>query len=288
MVTSPQSRSKCQKAAYRTAIRLYLFMIQVFNFGANAQDHNLYLFIDLNPRKEQKQITDDQVDQVESGSEELQSTSSSDSEDLEVLVEKIVVDDLIDRDANPAGRSDHFDGSGAASSSSGIQNLPPTASPSEPLACEEPKPEAPEARLRPEESDTAAGTRNILEGLKVKKPSLEDATVGSEFIGWIKFKPQKSDLFVKCPVHLACTKTKSCRANPRNRSQGRPLGYLAAWAYAASEFPDKQQHMSECKPSRSDRTAARNILKQEPNWGEFARHERDKVAGEESEPEACP
>ena len=201
-------------------------------------------------------------------------------------MEKIVVDDLIDRDSHPAGHSDHFDGSGASSSSSGIPNPPLIASPSEPLACEEPKPEASEARLV--ESDTAAGTRNILEGLKVRKPSLEDATVGCEFIGWIKFKPQASDLFIKCPVHVACTKTKSCRTNPRNNLQGRPLGYLAAWACAASEFPSKQSHMSECRPSRSDRIAARNILKQEPNWGEFARHERDKSAGEESEPEACP
>ena len=110
-----------------------------------------------------------------------------------------------------------------------------------------------------------------------------------EVLTYIEHKPQANDFFVKCPKHAMCTKTRSLNTNCRNRYQGRCLGYLAAWAIQADEFPNKAEHISAaCVPSLESRREARNRLKEEPNSEEFFGLERVKREGEDSEPERCP
>ncbi len=123
--------------------------------------------------------------------------------------------------------------------------------------------------------------RMVHEGLAVRNPETGEA------VAFIKYKPQVSDLFVKCPCPShgkQCTKTKTCHESCKALSQGRPLGMLAAWILSRNTFDTKAEHVYDCKPSRKQRLQARAQLRKEPNYQMFADYERPRREGEEEEP----
>ena len=70
----------------------------------------------------------------------------------------------------------------------------------------------------------------------------------------------------------------------RGRKRGRPLGELAAWVLAGSQFGTKAEHMG-MAPDAASRSQARRDLKQNGDlFAEFAGLEAPKSEGEESEP----
>ena len=115
-----------------------------------------------------------------------------------------------------------------------------------------------------------------------------DVVVNGEKKSFIKHKPQAQDVFAKCPIHPNCWKTKTLKSSTRNRNQGRPLGFLAAWVAQASDYESKDDHIHLCRPSFQERKAARQTLKAEANSPMFFGLERAQAAGEDSEPDACP
>lgn len=124
--------------------------------------------------------------------------------------------------------------------------------------------------------------RQFREGIGVR------ARPGDDILQVIKHKPTSQDVFVKCPYHEGCSKTKSLKSNQRNATQGRPLGYLAAWCLAGTDFENKTDHQTMCFPSKPSREEARRLLRLEHNADQFFNLERAKHEGEGSEPENCP
>ncbi|CAE7196761.1 unnamed protein product [Symbiodinium sp. CCMP2592] len=128
-----------------------------------------------------------------------------------------------------------------------------------------------------------AGPRLVHDGLAIRN---DDGSI----LAWIKHKPQSNDFFVNCSLHENCTKTKTLRSSQRHgrRLQGRPLGFLAAWAVQGHACLSKEAH-SLVVPSFLDRKNARARLRQEANASEFFVKERDRRSDEpDSEPDHCP
>ena len=153
---------------------------------------------------------------------------------------------------------------------------------------ENPVPSAP-SRAPPVRGSSAAaaalpaGPRLLHDGLAIRN---DDGSI----LAWIKHKPQSNDLFVNCSLHENCTKTKTLKISQRHgrRSQGRPLGFLAAWALQGHTCPSKQAH-AEVVPPFLDRKNARARLRQEANSSFFFDKERDRRSDEpDSEPDYCP
>lgn len=141
----------------------------------------------------------------------------------------------------------------------------------------------PEER-RPRASPAASGEpRAVHDALFVKDEAGEQR-------GWIKIKPSANDAFCKCPYHPECFKTKTLNTSDagRRRLQGRPLGFLAAWALEGQHHSSKNEHVRQCNPSWASRKAARSRLHLEPNAQDFLALERARFDGEDSEPERCP
>ncbi|CAK9031890.1 unnamed protein product, partial [Durusdinium trenchii] len=132
------------------------------------------------------------------------------------------------------------------------------------------------------ETHRREGPRQSHEGLPIRG---ED---GGNFITHIKHKPQANDVFIRCPKHPSCFKTKTLNASDRSLAQGRPLAFLMAWAWEADSHPNKSEHIRLCKPSFEKRKKARQMLKEESNSGTFLDLERPPREGEGSEPENCP
>ena len=98
----------------------------------------------------------------------------------------------------------------------------------------------------------------------------------------VQIKPSSQDAYVRCTIHEGgCQRTRTLRQG-RARN-GRPFGQLAAWAAMGSTFPSKEAHMG-FQPDRAARRAARDDLKLDLSYAEFAAHEHPKIAGEDSEP----
>lgn len=134
-----------------------------------------------------------------------------------------------------------------------------------------------------EPPNPGSGPRQRHDGLVVR------AVSGGAGLAYIKHKPQVDDVFLVCPYHKGCSKTRTLHAPSSSapagrRGQGRPLGYLAAWLLQGAGFTSKGDHFASV-PSFAERVAARTLLKEEPNWPEFAQLERSRGDGEGSEPE---
>lgn len=71
----------------------------------------------------------------------------------------------------------------------------------------------------------------------------------------------------------------------QNRSQGRPLGLLAAWLEKADEYKTASEHSSDCRPSLEERQAARRRLMEKEGAQQFSsQYERPKKEDEDDEP----
>ena len=109
----------------------------------------------------------------------------------------------------------------------------------------------------------------------------------------LRYHGKTNDMYVTCnePGHNVgskCSLTRTCNPTAKRKpQQGRPLGFIAAWAAASSKFPSKAEHMA-FKLSFQERRAARDTCKNQPQAVQFLRYEREKREGEESEPDECP
>lgn len=95
--------------------------------------------------------------------------------------------------------------------------------------------------------------------------------------------------------HGRCVKTKTVKGSARQtqaaRSQGRPLGYLAAWLARGAALDSKEDHWgSEGQPTLEERVAARANVKElgGADASGLVAAERPKRDGEVSEPEEAP
>ena len=98
----------------------------------------------------------------------------------------------------------------------------------------------------------------------------------------VQVKPSTQDAYVRCTIHDGgCQRTRTLRQG-RGRN-GRPFGQLAAWAARATDFASKEAHVA-FQPDRAARRAAREDLKLDLSYEEFAAQERAKLGDEDSEP----
>ena len=95
----------------------------------------------------------------------------------------------------------------------------------------------------------------------------------------------RQQMYAVCPIaeHGVCIKTRTCRPG-RQRGQGRPAGFLAAWLKAGSSCATHAEHMKVAL-SFDDRRAARTELYLADRGADLLAYERPKLDGEDSEPE---
>ena len=99
----------------------------------------------------------------------------------------------------------------------------------------------------------------------------------------IKHKPQSQDLFALCTLHPGgCQRTRTVRSHRKKR--GRPLGELAAWVLAGSEFASKAEHMAFAPDFASRRTARTDLRNNGVLLNLFTVLEAASAPGEDSEP----
>jgi len=114
--------------------------------------------------------------------------------------------------------------------------------------------------------------------------------------GAIKYNRSNDEFYIKCfnPAHGdRCIATRSAHASRMKTklAQGRPLGFLAAWAAASFDCPDKKSHLDSCRPSFDVRRARRLDLDKEDQRAlvqDFCSKERQPRDGEDIEPLDCP
>ena len=176
-------------------------------------------------------------------------------------------------------------GPGGPSGESASSDPPPAADPppsADPNPLQMLRPEAALADDGHRHGGVALGPRRSLDSLPVRHGTSD------EVLAFIKFKPQHRDMIVKCPKHQNCSKTRSCNQSAKFPQQGRPLGFLAAWASAADQYPTKESHFKDCVPSKAERREARRRLLAEDASDAFFARERVPRTGEDSEPDVCP
>ena len=120
-----------------------------------------------------------------------------------------------------------------------------------------------------------------------------DRLVAAEAIKW---NPIAKDFYAVCCVHGGgCRLTRTANASRLGRrAQGRPLGFLAAWAIQTAadplRFETRAEHLRLCRPSHADRLAARAALnkpEQQDLLHEFSQRERPQGEDEDEEPAEC-
>eukprot|EP00971_Amphidinium_carterae_P009060 179020-Amphidinium_carterae.2 len=89
----------------------------------------------------------------------------------------------------------------------------------------------------------------------------------------IRINASLDNFYAVCSTHVECVKTRTYKEG-RQRGSGRPLGFLAAWAREANNYPDKVSHMTACRPDYESRLQARVMLEREPNAAGFFALER--------------
>ena len=88
--------------------------------------------------------------------------------------------------------------------------------------------------------------------------------------------------------HQRCVLTRTALAG-RRRSQGRPLGLLAAWLTMGPDVPNKEAHWDRSVwPSQAERWAQREVLATVPGGQDLLDQERPQEPGEEIEPDDLP
>ena len=92
-------------------------------------------------------------------------------------------------------------------------------------------------------------------------------------------------------VHESRSRTLCRTANPSAHdarfSQGRPLGFMQAWARQAHLYPDKS-HVKFCRPTLEERQQARSDFGAIDGLASFSGKERPKRGDEADEPAICP
>lgn len=184
----------------------------------------------------------------------------------------------VELDDENAGRSS-IPGPGGPSGASASSDPPPPAADPNPLQMLRPQAALADDR---EAGGVALGPRRSLDSLPVRHATSD------EVLAFIKFKPQQRDMFVKCLKHKNCSKTRSCNDSAKFPQQGRPIGFLAAWASAADQYATKESHFKDCLPSKAERREARRRLLAEDAADVFFGRERVPRTGEDSEPDVCP
>lgn len=102
---------------------------------------------------------------------------------------------------------------------------------------------------------------------------------------WYKYS---GDFVAVCRHHgSGCRKHRTSNANDRRQAQGRPLGYLFAWAEAFEEHGDGASHRA-AVPTFGDRAAARARLANIEGSAALFAKERPRREDEGPEPEANP
>eukprot|EP00438_Fugacium_kawagutii_P025200 Skav218086 [mRNA] locus=scaffold3382:127476:129074:- [translate_table: standard] len=104
--------------------------------------------------------------------------------------------------------------------------------------------------------------------------------------GSVRYNIKAQNLVAHCSFHSGnCRRTRTVKESKQNRSQGRPIGLLAAWLEMAEQYETAAQHSADCRPSLERRQSARRRFEEKDGAQKFcADHERAKRDGEDDEP----
>lgn len=128
-------------------------------------------------------------------------------------------------------------------------------------------------------------------------PAVDVFDEEDRLVGQVKYGAAENVLTANCwfrseghagPDHGLCRINKTCNAHAHREGQGRPLGFLVAWLWRASDplCVDRACHYDARHDiSLEDRIAARGWLSARPEFAFFLEQERVLYPGEELEPE---
>ena len=146
---------------------------------------------------------------------------------------------------------------------------------------------------KPPKDKLATRTDSNSDMAKVKPERAEkEADVRFEFCenGSIRYNVKSGNLVAHCCFHSGnCRRTRTTKEPSArgNRSQGRPMGLLAAWLQAAAQYPNASSHSSDCRPSLLERQECRRkVMAMDKGPGFCGEFERAKREDEDDEPEA--
>ena len=154
--------------------------------------------------------------------------------------------------------------------------------PQQKLAPAEPVEVADESIVQPPEQEPVAVSRAAASRVR----SGTEVRFSLEGLGEIHYYPtsQQFTAFCTIPEHLDCRKSRTAKASDRNKSQGRPLGFLVAWLKQGTSYPNKKEHVHYCSPNYSNRCEGRQHFNTLPGANSFAKYERIQREGEDPEP----
>ena len=96
------------------------------------------------------------------------------------------------------------------------------------------------------------------------------------------------NMYCTCQRHEGCVKSRTYKPG-MGAGAGRPVGFLAAWARASSQYPDKVSHVNNCKPDFEARKIARAAAEREWNAESYLELERPPLEQENGrEPPVVP
>lgn len=132
--------------------------------------------------------------------------------------------------------------------------------------------EAVEDHRRGPQSGRASSTRSVLNREAIDIPGL----------GQLRYYKNSGNISAACTIHSA-----DCRRSATTISQnksGRPIGLLVAWLQLGHDYSARTSHVHSCKPSLTERQAAREFFNSLEGSSEFSQYERPKKSDEPDEP----
>ena len=139
-----------------------------------------------------------------------------------------------------------------------------------------------------------------LQGLPplAEEDSSDDSDPGSQQVislptprGKITYYPKLKEFYMTCSIHGAkCRKTRTAVGNPSIAAQGRPVGYLMAWADMGTDYDESFAHRwGAPEPTFAQRSAAREWFRGLPSSREILKKERKRDRTNEGpDPLLCP
>lgn len=95
-------------------------------------------------------------------------------------------------------------------------------------------------------------------------------------LGELRYYILTDTMTAVCSCHPGGECRRSATTAPQRRGSGRPIGHLIAWLQQGHEYDSRNRHVHECRPSLSDRQAARRFFQGLPGSDEFSAFEKEK------------
>jgi len=103
-------------------------------------------------------------------------------------------------------------------------------------------------------------------------------------LGELRFYHKTGLLAAACAEHAYDDCRRSSTTRPKARGSGRPIGHLVAWLQQQCNYDSQTTHVHTCRPSHSQRVAARTFFSSLPEAATWFAFEKAKAPGAPDEP----